>query len=96
MATIKTVLRPYKNNEGKQQNTIRVSHQGKNCFHPTGEYILAKYFSNKESKAKPTLSGWIEINNRLDKLVDTYKQKLNELLVSGIYSRCLVLKPLLL
>ena len=47
MATIKTVLRPYKNNEGKQQITIRVSHQGKTCFHPTGEYILAKYFSTK-------------------------------------------------
>ena len=83
MATIKTVLRPYKNNEGKQQITIRVSHQGKTCYHPTGEYILAKYFSTKEGIAKPTLSGWIKINNRLDKLVDTYKQKLNELLVSG-------------
>ena len=83
MATIKTVLRPYKNNEGKQQITIRVSHQGKTCFHPTGEYILAKYFSTKEGKAKSTLSGWIQINTRLDNLVDTYKQKLNELLVSG-------------
>ena len=37
MATIKTVLRPYKNNEGKQKITIRVSHQGKTCYHPTGE-----------------------------------------------------------
>jgi hypothetical protein len=83
MATIKTVLRPYKNNEGKQQITIRVSHQGKTCFHPTGEYILAKYFSTKEGKAKSTLSGWIQINTRLDNLVNTYKQKLNELLVSG-------------
>ena len=83
MATIKTVLRPYKNNEGKQQITIRVSHQGKTCYHPTGEYILAKYFSTKEGKAKSTLSGWIQINTRLDNLVNSYKQKLNELLVSG-------------
>ena len=83
MATIKTVLRPYKNNEGKQQITIRVSHKGKTCYHPTGEYILAKYFSTKEGKVKSTLSGWIQINTRLDNLVDTYKQKLNELLVSG-------------
>ena len=83
MATIKTVLRPYKNNEGKQQITIRVSHQGKTCYHPTGEYILAKYFSTKEGKAKSTLIGWVQINSRLDNLVDTYKQKLNELLVSG-------------
>ena len=83
MATIKTVLRPYKNNEGKQQITIRVSHKGKTRFHPTGEYILAKYFSAKEGKAKSTLSGWIQINTRLDNLVDTYRQKLNDLLVSG-------------
>ena len=83
MATIKTVLRSYKNKEGKQQITIRVSHKGKTSFHPTGEYILAKYFSTKEGKAKSTLSGWIQINTRLDNLVDTYKQKLNELLVSG-------------
>ena len=83
MATIKTVLRPYKNNEGKQQITIRVSHQGKTCYHPTGEYILAKYFSTKEGKAKSTLSGWPKINTRLDNLVDPYRQKLNELLVSG-------------
>ena len=68
MATIKTVLRPYKNNEGKQQITIRVSHQGKTCYHPTGEYILAKYFSTKEGKAKATLSGWIQINTRLDNI----------------------------
>jgi len=45
MATIKTVLRPYKNDEGKQQITIRVSNRGKTCYHPTGEYILAKYIS---------------------------------------------------
>ena len=32
MATIKTVLRPYKNNEGKQQITIRVSHKGVNVY----------------------------------------------------------------
>ena len=52
MATIKTVLRPYKNNEGKQQITIRVSHKGKTCFHPTGEYILAKYYNLKEIASK--------------------------------------------
>ena len=68
MATIKTVLRPYKNNEGKQQITIRVSHQGKTCYHSTGEYILVKYFSTKEGIAKATLSGWIQINTRLDNI----------------------------
>jgi hypothetical protein len=49
MATIKTVLRPYK---------------------------------NYKNKAKSTLSGWIQINTRLDNLVDTNKPKLNELFVS--------------
>ena len=71
MATIKTVLRPYKNNEGTHQITIRVSHHGKTCYHPTGAYILDKYFSTKEGKAKATLSGWIQINTRLDNLVET-------------------------
>ena len=67
MATIKTVTsRPYKNNEGKQQIAIRVSHKGKTSFHPTGEYAQAKYFSTKEGKVKSTLSGWIQINTRLD------------------------------
>ena len=66
------------NNRSLFEYLIKVKLQSPNRF-----YILAKYFSTKEGKAKSTLSGWIQINTRLDNLVDTYKQKLNELLVSG-------------
>ena len=55
MATIKTVLRPYKNNDGKQQITIRVSHLGKTCYHPTGEYILTSLSSLSQSSMESAI-----------------------------------------